>query len=325
MSAGNGYEGVVPVAVSTETRLLNLLWTAIRTDSTLIVENLVTEPALNPNLCYSAAMDQTPLLYACVHRKIPLVKALLKCAALDPQLGKSDGWSPLRFVCRQNDLEILELLLADPRIDVNYCKEGTSPLYSAAAAGLPEVVERLLRVPGIDVNLADENGATPFFMACQCGRSAVARLLLLDPRIDPNRAMHDQQTPLSVLLEMNEVLTMKLLLALADDLRTETLIDVEQGHRMGLPADYLSVLKVLGKPFVLPRELGEAKGNVETVALFDEFVQDRRSTRSRLWFELDLHSLCPPPSSSSRPSFYLLMIIITIFQFSFSYIFSHQP
>jgi len=63
--------------------------------------------------------------------------------------------TPFQIVCQQGHSDVVSLLLADGRIDVN------KPL---------------------------DTGATPFFMACQKGHKEVISLLLEDMRTEINKA-----------------------------------------------------------------------------------------------------------------------------------------
>ena len=93
--------------------------------------------------------------------------------------GKDDrGLTPLyRAVWRNENPEILTLLI-EAGADVNQAKQyGATPLFIAAQEGHEAVVSRLLEA-GADVNQPRQNGATPLMVAADLGHSAIERILI---------------------------------------------------------------------------------------------------------------------------------------------------
>ena len=84
-----------------------------------------------------------------------------------------------------------------------------------------EVVSLLLADPRIDPNKASGNKATPFFIACQDGRKEMVSLLLADPRIDPNKPRNDRSTPLWFASQNGHLVVAQLLLASEREIDTK--------------------------------------------------------------------------------------------------------
>ena len=93
------------------------------------------------------------------------------------------------MICQDGLTEMVALLLADPRIDINRpINRGATPLFIASQNGYKDVVSLLLADPRIDVNRAESSGVTPFFMACQSGHKEMVSQLLAHPGIEVNKA-----------------------------------------------------------------------------------------------------------------------------------------
>ncbi|KAI9015974.1 kinase-like domain-containing protein [Hyaloraphidium curvatum] len=85
--------------------------------------------------------------------------------------------------------EVVELLLADCRVDVNAKDDaGRTVFIAACQSGNADVVRLLLADLRVDVNAKANNGVTGFIYACRNGHVDVVKLLLGDPRVDLNAA-----------------------------------------------------------------------------------------------------------------------------------------
>jgi ankyrin repeat protein len=111
------------------------------------------------------------LTWAVLRGSADLVKALLRCDAIDPnQMDKYEGDFTLNRAVFRGDPKIVEALLNHHRINVNSRSDnGPSPLVIAASRGNCEVVEILLTHPDIDVNVWDQNHQTPLHLAVNRG------------------------------------------------------------------------------------------------------------------------------------------------------------
>jgi len=97
-----------------------------------------------------------------------------------------------------NDIAETERLFKLPEIDVNWKHSGAdqTALHVACREDNIEIVKMLLLHPDIDVNITDKRGQTPFLIACYQGRTEVVKELLKDGRIDFNKRDHEGGFPL---------------------------------------------------------------------------------------------------------------------------------
>ena len=86
------------------------------------------------------------------------------------------------------DLQLLEILLACPSIDVNNKDDiGRTALMQACYRQNQKAVETLLRVQGLDINHCDHNGTTALIIASSVvGSEDTVEVLLAAPGIDSN-------------------------------------------------------------------------------------------------------------------------------------------
>lgn len=110
-----------------------------------------------------------------------------------------DGRTALSYTAQAGNDDILEVLLADSRLDVDARDyEGRTPMSHAADNGHVSAVSRLLE-RGANPNWKDLNRAPPLWYAVRYGHVAVVRVLLecgqlsdLNPR--PSHPDHDDKT-----------------------------------------------------------------------------------------------------------------------------------
>ncbi|KAH9186767.1 hypothetical protein AeNC1_011261 [Aphanomyces euteiches] len=141
----------------------------------------------------------TPLVAASSNGHATIVELLLEHGEIDILT------TPLIAACSSAYCtNVVALLLAHPRIDVNKASHGyqNTALHMAALLGLDDTVLLLLDTPGIEINAKNNVGCTPLILAC--GRSdfrlhghdpsvIVARLLSI-PELDVNAASLKGQT-----------------------------------------------------------------------------------------------------------------------------------
>ena len=143
-------------------------------------------------------IKRTPLGKAVENGHLNVVQLLLAAPGIDVNKADIDGRTPLHNAST-NSPETVKLLLTAPEIDVNKAENHHSraPLHFAVALneGDPENVKLLLAAPGIDVNKADKFGQTPLHWAVTNTPENV-KLLLAAPGIDVNKADNNGRTPL---------------------------------------------------------------------------------------------------------------------------------
>jgi ankyrin repeat protein len=151
-----------------------------------ILDFLLTIPGVDVNkesLLRISGEKRTLLKYAVIKHQREIVKKLLTVPELDPnELGvNSAAIHYCAYIANDN---CLDLLLADPRINVNVrvpttpgANNGYTVLMSAATRGRTLVVEKLLAHPNIDVNL-ENDGFNALFYACYSGSTKIVEMLL---------------------------------------------------------------------------------------------------------------------------------------------------
>ena len=108
------------------------------------------------------------------------------------------GGTPLLVACEMGKVDVVQVLLDDPRVEVNKpTKIGETPLYLACGGGY-DVVQVLLNDLRVEVNKSTEIGATPLYIACQIGKVDVVQVLLNDPRVEIEQATNEGATPLEI-------------------------------------------------------------------------------------------------------------------------------
>ena len=130
-----------------------------------------------------SAEQYVVLRYAALHGRLDIVERLLA----DPRVDSSvAGYAALINAARKGHLNVVILLLAEPKVD------PSASLQVAAECEHLEIVKLLLADPRVDPT-ADDNRA--LIRAAQSGHVEVVKLLLADPRVDPtaddNSALHE--------------------------------------------------------------------------------------------------------------------------------------
>ena len=96
--------------------------------------------------------------------------------------------------CEEGDLELVRILLARGA-NVNWREEGKSGLHYAAYRDDGDLLDLLLAQPGVEVNIKDSERSTPLTVACTYwGENVVRRLLQVDrqyrPQLSRSRWLH---------------------------------------------------------------------------------------------------------------------------------------
>jgi ankyrin repeat protein len=100
------------------------------------------------------------------------------------------------IACERDSIEIVQLLLKHPLVDVNYSSNNTTALQSACYNGRSRIVELLLHDKRINVDRRGINQGTLLHTACIRNQTKIVGLLLNDKRIDPCAMDAYNDTPL---------------------------------------------------------------------------------------------------------------------------------
>jgi hypothetical protein len=173
-----------------------------------VVAVLVQDPRVNPGLCQSFALEQychagdvkrasellgdpeldgglpgAILAAASRNGRTAIVQLLLADSRVDPSVDEDDA---IKLASARGHDSVVKLLLADPRVDP--AADSSEAIRNASFNGHASVVELLLADPRVDP-AADSNMAMRY--AIFKDHSSVVKLLLADPRVDPS-ANHNE-------------------------------------------------------------------------------------------------------------------------------------
>jgi len=108
--------------------------------------------------------------------------------------AKNMRWlcSGLMFAVINNNIDLCEMLLGQPGIDVNqFFQDGDqnanpTALMVSCSLGREEVTQKLVSHPGIDLNFQDNDGKTAAFMAVEEGKIGCVRILSMQNNVNWN-------------------------------------------------------------------------------------------------------------------------------------------
>jgi ankyrin repeat protein len=155
----------------------------------------------------------TPLLVAIDANNVIAVRRLLERGA-DPTLRDKNGFTPIQVAAtRKKDFKILDLLLANDKVDINDGGQSGYTVLHWAVATSDVTTVRFLLSKGANPNVADQNGATPLHVAAYCaGTTDVLGLILINKQVDINGRDKNGQTALHFAVRGNRVDNVRYLL-----------------------------------------------------------------------------------------------------------------
>lgn len=140
-----------------------------------------------------------PPLWSAVSKKLKDAVTLLLKFKADPNLKEfkdANGTFPLSMAVRNNDKDIVELLLAHDADSDRKTPEDLTPLFFAVLDGNREIVEALLQHKA-NPNAKTKSSWTPLHSAVHYGRKEIAELLLANGA-NPNVPNNEGKTPLDL-------------------------------------------------------------------------------------------------------------------------------
>ena len=112
-----------------------------------------------------------------------MVKAFLRCQQVDLNKGYKYGRTPLFMASMNNNAKVVELLLRDPRTDVNIAVNNDNSLFTASERGYLAIVRLLLTHHNIDVNkINTRSRKTALIIASELGHLEIVTTLLNNPQ-----------------------------------------------------------------------------------------------------------------------------------------------
>ena len=121
----------------------------------------------------------TALYWAVRYGHVQVATFLIKTGNADPQTRRKFGLvSPLILSCALGNSEMVDLLLDQRSVDVNYrIRGGETAIHFATREGFTDIVSKLLE-RGADVDNADEFGDTPLLLAVKYGHVDLANTFI---------------------------------------------------------------------------------------------------------------------------------------------------
>ncbi len=265
------------------------LWNACTAGNIELVNKLLTPENVN----YCDLEENRSLLYrACGHGQVEVVKRLLREPGIDVNKQTTIPGSPLYIAAQQNHMAVIDLLLADPRVDPNlksrnYTAFTARCIYQGYQLNL-DILRTLLAHPRIDVGVIQEyDNSNVVHLACwsTCDESTeILQILLKSPRIIPlvNQRRRNGQTALQVAIGNDDVKKAALLLAVKEVDITDSIraacysYDARIVSHMLLRANVAEVSRVVNFSSSLPLHND----------LIQRFLADPEKARAKLRFAL---------------------------------------
>ncbi|KAJ3025117.1 UNVERIFIED_CONTAM: hypothetical protein HDU68_007457 [Siphonaria sp. JEL0065] len=176
MAASNGYKTVVGLLLAdprVDPSANDSI--AIQKAAVATVALLPADKRCDPSANNTTFNDNAPLCQASLSGHMEIVKLLLA----DPRINPFNT-DALLSASRNGHLDIMNLLLTDPRVDPS--RKDNSAFCGAVCRCQLEAIKRLLQDPRVD---PAAGGNAPLRAAVQNNDSRVLSLLLGDPRVDP--------------------------------------------------------------------------------------------------------------------------------------------
>jgi len=160
----------------------------------MLLSNTTSRPPLSLN---TGSSHQFPMSIACKNGHAGVVKEILEHGGDVVDVNRLIRGSALTNACDSGNTEILELLLNDPKIDVNQkIFRGSTLLHHVCQKNQLPQLQRVLQVPTLDFNQQSDLGSTPLMVACQYGSVSIVSELLKYKKVNPNLCDSTKRTAL---------------------------------------------------------------------------------------------------------------------------------
>lgn len=140
------------------------------------VKYLIQKLSIDVNYMYKNH-GETALCIATRQNNLELVKLLLKHKAR-VNLYSKNGWTPLCLACKTGDTNIIELLISHNATISRATKSGLTPLFISCLFKNEHITTLLLTHSPTIVNDGDRHGWTPLQLSCFIGNVESVELLL---------------------------------------------------------------------------------------------------------------------------------------------------
>jgi len=173
-----------------------LLYAACHRNETATAATILSEyPELDKN-AKRGRLGSTALFASALRGNTGIVELLLSYPAVDVNLARDDGTTPLVIAAQEGHVATCKMLLTAKNIQVNKATMNRSPLFMASYKNHVDVV-RLLIVHKADSNQQESEGKlTPLMIACSKGHQEIVNALLYSDDIDINLTDSAGQTAL---------------------------------------------------------------------------------------------------------------------------------
>lgn len=159
---------------------------------------------VNLDINFKYKNNESILTIAAAESKTEVFKLIFDRDDVDINLTSWCGTNAIFYACRNNNIEILSMLLAKPNIDPN-CKTlltHETPLSVAILNNYVKIVEMLINCPNIDVNGIFDFNKSPLILAVENKRIKIIELLLTSDSINLTyRNYYSKQTALGLAIK----------------------------------------------------------------------------------------------------------------------------
>lgn len=223
---------------SFENQQMNVLTCAASKGLTNIIKALNNKGADVNN---KDEMGRTPLSQAILGKHIDTVKFLLNVENINVNAwsgGHSAETTPLMDAIDIGAVDILELLLDDPRVDVNLADPyGVNPLLTAAIKGDKEILNILLNCKQVNINHVNDLGETALHVATNYNFIGSVKLLI-DAGINVEAQDYQGKTALDSAYQPTNLFTLHILKPLQPNEEMVSAIEEATRNLEGITCDF---------------------------------------------------------------------------------------